>query len=264
MKCNPNGCKDWTSLHLAARNARTSVVELLIKRMANVNAAAEEDKMQQGTFGPAYLASYYGHMAEVKLLLDNGAKMEGSNEEHYLLQGAVKNNQHEMVKYLLGRGAAINAQDSQKCSALHFASSLGFTSIVVELLLNSEYPNEKRIDVNSADVRGNTALHEAASRGHKDIAFHLLASGANPKIRNVSGRTPVDEALKNGKKELGDDIMQEAKRLKCTRIQNHRFLMLKVERQQEELKKHKEMLNAQAVEIENLKRMLTELSARNK
>jgi ankyrin repeat protein len=279
MKCNPNGCKDWTALHLAARNGRTPVVELLIKRGANTNAPAEEDRLGVGTFSPAFLAVYYGHLREAKLLFDAGARIEGSEQELYPLHGATKNNQYEMVKFLLKRGANINSNDTSKQTALHLASALGYFDIV-KLLLNFQYEEhldeftganideqvKKLPDINFEDKRGNTPLHEAAVNNHREIALYLLASGANPKAKNSAGKTPVEEALRNNRKELADDIIHEVKKLKALRIQQQKPLLLRIARQEAQLTgqagliyKQEEEFKKQAAEIDQLKKQIAEL-----
>jgi ankyrin repeat protein len=160
IKCNPNGCKDWTALHLSSRNGRTSAVELLIQKGilatafgnlrclgANVNAPAEEERMGPGTFGPAYLAVFYGQEECAVKLIEAGAKIEGNADEHYLIHAAAKGSQVSITRMLLKRGNAqgdigidniganINALDSNKQTALHIAAAHGCLELV-KLLAN--------------------------------------------------------------------------------------------------------------------------------
>lgn len=70
---------------------------------------------------------------------------------------------------------------------IHTASYNGRIA-VVELLL------ARGVDVNRAGPRENSPLHFAASQGHEDTVKFLINSGANPALRNRSGKTPYDIA----------------------------------------------------------------------
>src|SRR5580698_1071734 len=53
---------------------------------------------------------------------------------------------------------------------------------------------KKSADVNAAEADGSTALLWAANLNDTDIALRLLKAGANPKVRNQLGSTPLAEA----------------------------------------------------------------------
>ena len=52
--------------------------------------------------------------------------------------------------------------------------------------------------VDCKDVYNNTPLHEAALWGRKDLVQYLLAKGADPKVEDKYGRTPLYWAEKRG------------------------------------------------------------------
>ena len=56
-----------------------------------------------------------------------------------------------------------------------------------------ELPKTYQVD-RSIDTQGHTALHWAAAMGDIDIVRDLLNRGANPKVRNVRGETPMIRA----------------------------------------------------------------------
>ena len=60
--------------------------------------------MGPGTFGPAYLAVFYGQEDCAVKLIEAGAKIEGQEGEHHLIHAAAKGNQVNLVKILLQRG----------------------------------------------------------------------------------------------------------------------------------------------------------------
>ena len=43
--------------------------------------------------------------------------------------------------------------------------------------------------------KGQTALYGAVKNGWADVVEHLLAKGADPRVSDALGRTPVDAAL---------------------------------------------------------------------
>ena len=56
---------------------------------------------------------------------------------------------------------------------------------------------KKSVDVNAAEADGSTALLWAANLNDADLTARLLKAGANPKVRNQLGSTPLGEAALN-------------------------------------------------------------------
>jgi ankyrin repeat protein len=53
---------------------------------------------------------------------------------------------------------------------------------------------EKGADVNAVDSGDNTALHWASMRGHVEIVKYLLGQGADKGLRNKQDKVPIDLA----------------------------------------------------------------------
>ncbi len=108
------------------------------------------------------IAAQNGHAAVVKLLLDNGAKVNGCNTSMNPLCVAINNGHDEVAQLLLG---------------------------------------VEGVDVNIGNQLGNTPLHIAAMKGNEKMARLLLEKDADPNIKNLSGDTPLQiaEMIENSK-----------------------------------------------------------------
>jgi len=102
----------------------------------------------------------------------------------------------DQVRDLLRNGANINADGPvidrrtgasvrQRSTALVLACESGDLPLVRFLIA-------RHAKLNLTDGDGNTALHQCADEGVVDAAKLLLSHGANPRIRNSFGLTPLD------------------------------------------------------------------------
>jgi ankyrin repeat protein len=177
----------YTLLHKVARwplsgKDYTQVVELLIKRGADVNAKGVE-------FGdtPLHMAAYSGQAEIAKLLIENGADVnakygyEGESGEtplHWALStGGYTNYPRniEIVKVLVENGADVNIKDREGKTPLHRAvlQSIIWPRVeIVRLLV------EKGADVNAKDNNGNTPLGLAIWINETEAAELLRQHGA--------------------------------------------------------------------------------------
>ncbi len=115
--------------------------------------------------------------------------------DHKLI-AAVTNNNEEMVKSLIEKGANVNVKNEFGSTALMLASKFGYKSIVEKLL-------QSNADVNFQDRYGNTALMDASLvRRHKEIVEILLKAGANVNARDNQGWSALILASLQGYKEI--------------------------------------------------------------
>jgi ankyrin repeat protein len=118
-------------------------------------------------FTPLGLASFFGHLDTVRLLLDKGAKIDVPSKNFLKavpLRSASVAGHLEVAKLLIARGANVNA--------------LG--------------------------EGGETPLHEVAGTGRIEFAKLLLDHGADINARGDSGKTPLTVAIENKKNEMAD------------------------------------------------------------
>lgn len=177
-----------TSLHRAAENGYEAVVELLLRRGA--------DLMSTDSFGrtPLLCAAKNRHKTVVELLLKFGANQDSQDiDGRTSLSWAAENGHETMVKLLLGFGANPDSEDAGGRTSLSWAAENGHET-VVRLLL------DKGADLNSRDNYGRTSLVWAAENGHETMIKLLLDKGTDPNPEDYYSRTLLSWAEENGQK----------------------------------------------------------------
>jgi ankyrin repeat protein len=113
---------------------------------------------------------------------------------------AAKYGDIEAIEDFVAIGKTDDVDDSER-NALHYA--VGFNQAeAVQILLDN------KMDVNATDKHGNTALHFAAGYAREDIATMLLRAGADGRVENSEGDSPLGMIRKeprnplNGSKEF--------------------------------------------------------------
>ena len=115
------------------------------------------------------LASYLGQKGSVEYLTENGADVNAlaKNETGFTaLTGAASQNQNEIARILIKKGAKVDHQ----------------------------YEG------------GFTPLMHAAAAGNVELVTLLLENGANPNMKNIEGKTPLSFALEKGNSTLAETL----------------------------------------------------------
>ncbi|XP_076377871.1 uncharacterized protein LOC117226539 [Megalopta genalis] len=108
-----------------------------------------------------------------------------------ILQRAAQLGNLEMVKFLVNKGAYVNAKTNNEISALHFATEFGDWKIVKFLVENGA-------NVNARTNNGYSVLHFAVENGHLKIVRLLIKNGARVNARTNDGRSVTDFAAAFG------------------------------------------------------------------
>jgi ankyrin repeat protein len=148
----------------AAERGNNGVAKLLLDNGAEVN----------GTYGEhsnaLQVASFGGHVQLISMLLDKGADVNVQGGRYGdALQAAIIGGQEHAVKVLLHNGADIRLRNGDRLAA---ASSVGHVGILEALL-------ESGAEVNVPSGLYGNALYAASSGGHEKIVRLLLDKGAN-------------------------------------------------------------------------------------
>ncbi|KAJ7434133.1 hypothetical protein B0H11DRAFT_2296458 [Mycena galericulata] len=122
---------------------------------------------------PLYVCCEGGYIEGVRFLLEKGADVNAEGGQFgSALQAACYRGNTDVVQLLLENGANVNAQGGESGNALQAASVHGNPD-VVRLLL------EKGADVNAEGGQFGSALQAACYRDNADVAQLLLKNGAN-------------------------------------------------------------------------------------
>ncbi|MCX6558445.1 MAG: ankyrin repeat domain-containing protein, partial [Candidatus Aminicenantes bacterium] len=124
-------------------------------------------------------AASAGDLETVKRLLEQNPKLLQEMDENGRtpLHWACRGVHFDLVKYLVERGADVNARDNGAMAPLHSVASRGHLDAAKLLLAAGA-----RVD---AETKGGwTALHLAAANGHTAMAALLLDKGAHLDIRD--------------------------------------------------------------------------------
>lgn len=205
--------KEDNPLYMAIRHLRAGVVELLIQRGAAVQDCAGLVMTAVAVYAKPYVPTYKmmspnarftlfqngsTHFAclqqcqrIVKILLQHGASVQGSNDLGTPLHMACLAGATKLVELLLDSGSDVNAVSGYFETPL-LAAVQGKRAEVVSLLL------DRGAAVNHVHPELGTPLHLACDSDIQDqaIVCRLLEHGASPDIANAQGETVFTIALK--------------------------------------------------------------------
>ena len=176
----------------AAANGTSQDVEYFIKSGVNVNVRS--DVYHSKT--PLFLAAEHNPNIEVvKYLVSRGADVNAKTHtlEHTLLHFAVQNPNLEIVRYFVSQGADVNAKNTAGYAPIHEVARHNPNVEVLKYLVS------QGANVNTRNDGGATPLHLAAE-GHPrnvdnvEAVRYLVSQGADVNARNNNGGTPLDSA----------------------------------------------------------------------
>lgn len=179
-------------------------------------------------------AALKGDIGQLQNYVDKGGDIEERSDKNWVsglyhyagktpLHMAVEGNQPDAVRYLLGKGADIEAKTSQGETPLLLSAKAGNmtlfdlllrqgadrftvdngkrTALLLALAGLAKHPVKayevagelisRRADVNTRDRWENTPLHLAAKHNLETVARLLIHNGADINTRNIYGETPL-------------------------------------------------------------------------
>ena len=140
-----------------------------------------------------------GDLERVELLVNKGANANAAEPKkaRTVLMVAAAKGQFDIVKFLYGKGADINARDSDSQTALMYASRHRLNVTPDNAIAKFLIDNGAEVNVRSKK-RGFTVLMLAASAGNVELVQQLLEKGADPEIADNFGVSALAMAQERG------------------------------------------------------------------
>ena len=192
---NPKGynaflLKETDALSTMCGKGDLEGVRLLIENGAKVTRNEDVE------YGPFHMACSNGNVEIVQLLIDHGAHINELDVDFYGCDGGGKTPLHyasdkECIQLLLKHSAKINAKDDMGKTPLHYAydgDRMRLNEECIRLLVRNG------ADINAQDIFGKTPLHYFYNK--PEFVMAMLELGANLHIKDRSGCTALDEAIK--------------------------------------------------------------------
>lgn len=168
---------EYSALHIAARNGRADVLELLISH------GAEVDVPDEGGYTPLHTAAWRGTVATMQALVEAGADVNiRSGYGNTVLHNAMQSTPMKTVEYALQLGLNPDAKNRSETTPKNYARSRGFYKQFEQLLDKVKpwkavkLPKEPQAGCVSKDALFKTDAHahcalDHPATWHKALAF---------------------------------------------------------------------------------------------
>lgn len=207
----------YSALYLAVRERRTNCVQFLLEKGANLdiednygltalgwcleNPSELHSKFMSELLGAKgatktgsrrkqtniFTASGTGDLERVKELISESPELIRfkNYEGRTPLHAAASRGVVPIVKYLIDKGADINAIDDVGVPPLHAAAQSGSLE-TVKLVVGGG------ANIRAVDASKQTALHRAVFGGNRDVFKLLISTGLDPDTKDADGRSALD------------------------------------------------------------------------
>lgn len=208
-------------LHIAVSRGNIHAVNLLIESGAVVNL---RDKFGEN---PIHRACRSGFFQALENLLSQDVSamtikcIRGRTPLHLAAEWC----RHDAAKFLIDKGADVEAVDNDGLRPLHFASSEGRMEeiysverrcgVVTQILIDGG------ADISARDRWGRTPLHWAAGKNNKEAVKKLLEAGAVIDSRDLYGRTPLFDAANSNAYDVLELLLRKGADPSARCINNH-------------------------------------------
>ena len=211
-------------IHDAALQGDLAQVKaLLAKDPSLLNATGQNEK------APLHWAAQGGHLALAKYLISRGAAVDALNiQKETPLVYAAENGHLKLAELLIARGADVNVKTALQASPIHYA--LWAEQIkLVKLMLR------KGADLKWERGTGFSLLHEAANHQSAELVGLLLKRGMAVDRKTDSGATPLHFAALHGTPESVSLLIQKGADVNAVSLNGWWPLDLAVKRGQAEI-----------------------------
>jgi ankyrin repeat protein len=140
--------------------------------------------------------------AIVRALLDHGAEVSHSPDNAPLITAAI-DGVAPIVRLLLDKGAPVNGSNSANTAA-------DVAKMMAIVKTADDYVPQESDDSESPKAvapSGITPLMAAAEEGHTDVCTMLLDAGADPNQQDTNGKTALMHLVENGRSKIDTNLM---------------------------------------------------------
>ncbi|MFH4975166.1 hypothetical protein AB6A40_001875 [Gnathostoma spinigerum] len=132
-----------------------------------------------------HVAAGKGHFNVVKYLIKHGCNVHSKDQwDENPLRNAIRSKNLQCIKVLVDAGAHLSCTTSEIGMELCLAASrVDFSALDAWFAAGA--------DVNASDYDGRTALHIAANSENETMIAYLLEHGADPRLTDRCGETPL-------------------------------------------------------------------------
>ena len=172
-------------LHKAAREGDADRVRKLLDAGADVNVRnANKGRLQ---YTPLHWAAYYGHLEIAEILISRGADLDAEDPDYSTpLYLAAEQGHPKVVEFLVSKGAEVNVK----------SNAWGYTPL--HRAAWGPVTMRKHLGAGEAGTVSEADLNE----NYLEIVGMLLEKGAKVDVLDNDGKTPLDQAIGNGEKEI--------------------------------------------------------------
>lgn len=182
-------------VHDAVIGNNTDIVEFLINNKFDLNTKVK------GRY-PIHLACMKGNLKMVRLLLDNGAKLQNCDAENTPLHYAAESDKVETFDFILSKTKDINPKNVLGMTPLLQAAAAHAFNVC-------KYIIAKGGDIFALDNKNHGILHYAATHCDTGLLDTLDMLSVDFNLEDISGKTPLFSAVECGNMDVIKYFVEE-------------------------------------------------------
>ena len=170
-----------SALHWAIRQKHIEIAKYIIQVGADVNTATNQYNVGFEGDTPLMTASFRGYLSTVKLLIENGAKIEARRKNGgHAAQMAAENGNLEILKLIIQK-----SQNVTELKGYHGQNLLAVAANTGQLMIVKYLLSLPQTNIDNQDDYGHTALMVAAYRNYQEIVMLLIENGADRSLKTI-------------------------------------------------------------------------------
>ena len=181
------------------------ILDVLINNLTKYEFTSFINQKNKSGFTALHYACYNGNIKIIKLLVDNGADINITNNNGLnILHLAAQGNQSTVIYYFIHKYKMnINSSDKLGNTCLHWACFYNNDKVLNFLLLCD------KININAKNKNGFTPLHFCVLGKNSRAIKKLITCGGDISIKNNENQTCLSLSIKKNYKEIKDILINK-------------------------------------------------------